>query len=288
MKAPRGIGPIYRFAVRHAALNILRGRVRRGLYLLVLPLDYWRVHEFPVSLEYLDPLAGERILDVSSPKLFAMYVATSIGSHVLTMDIYDDKGLSDVRFSAGTTGITTLDVLICDVRCLPFPDQSFDKAFSISVVEHVSPPAGGDGAALKEIARVLKPGCVAVVTLPFGMRYGEEYRSETIYTRKKKSAADNVFFQRRHDAASLRALLQGLPEFEILREEYVCERWFHRPGRELCTFIAEGNKIKRLSLAPFYTLFGLIFLKRSPAPIPSSEFMVACLKLRKRGEVSKR
>lgn len=41
---------------------------------------------------------------------------------------------------------------------LPFPDQSFDLAFSIGVLEHVRETGGMEQASLQEIVRVLRPG----------------------------------------------------------------------------------------------------------------------------------
>ena len=273
---------MYVFALRLALLNILRGRIRRGVYLFVRPLDYWRVFEFPVALEYLHPAAGEHILDIGSPKLFPMFVASRSHSHVYATDIYDDKGLTDTRFFTDATACNTLHVVINDVRGLPYPDHSFDKVFSISVLEHVFPATGGDVSAFKEIARVLRPSGIAVVTLPFSGHHYEEFRDEDIYERKKSHAGEKVFYQRHYSDESVHALVREAGSLEIVRREYICERFFHRKGRELCTFISEGNKLKRLSLAPFYSLFAFIFLKRSLQPIPSSEFMTVSLALRKK------
>jgi predicted SAM-dependent methyltransferase len=211
-----------------------------------------------------------------------MYVATHPRAHVYATDIYDDKGLTDTMFYASSTGQNTLHVVINDVRNLPFPDQCIDKVFSISVLEHVFPARGGDMHALKEIARVLRPSGIAVVTLPFSKHYCEEYRSEDIYERKRGNDDEKIFYQRHHSDESLQNLFRAVTDFEIVRQEYICERFFHWQGKELCTFISEGNKLKRLSLAPLYSLFGFIFLKRSRGPIPSSEFMTVCLSLRRK------
>ncbi|MEE8193696.1 MAG: class I SAM-dependent methyltransferase [Gemmatimonadales bacterium] len=45
---------------------------------------------------------------------------------------------------------------------LPFPDGSFDYAFCIEVLEHVPNPFH----ALGEFRRVLRPGCVLIVSIP--------------------------------------------------------------------------------------------------------------------------
>jgi SAM-dependent methyltransferase len=50
----------------------------------------------------------------------------------------------------------TVDLLIGDLRRLPFPDGAFSKAFSLDVLEHLSPEALR--AMLTEAARVLEPG----------------------------------------------------------------------------------------------------------------------------------
>ncbi len=49
-----------------------------------------------------------------------------------------------------------IDLMLADLRQLPFADNTFDKAWSLDVLEHLSPEAL-DGM-LKEAARVLKPG----------------------------------------------------------------------------------------------------------------------------------
>lgn len=49
-----------------------------------------------------------------------------------------------------------------DLLHLPFPDASFDLAFSIYVLEHIADPAGF----VREVARVLRPGGVFLCLTP--------------------------------------------------------------------------------------------------------------------------
>jgi SAM-dependent methyltransferase len=49
-----------------------------------------------------------------------------------------------------------------DAGCLPFADESFDLVLATDVIEHVD----DDGAALREITRVLKRGGRALITVP--------------------------------------------------------------------------------------------------------------------------
>jgi SAM-dependent methyltransferase len=282
MTEKHGLWSIYIFALRYALLNVFRGRIRRGLYLLVRPIDYWRVREFPITVSYLAPQRGERILDIGSPKLLSAYLADRCGATVAALDVYDDKGLTDTLFFAHATRNERLHVLIGDGRNLPFPDATFDKVFSVSVLEHVSPPRGGDLLAMKEIARVLRPGGCLAATFPFSPSYFEEFRQGDIYDRKQGEPGGGVFYQRHHDAVTLNALLAGVPEFDVVKKEFICERIYRRQGRELTNLISEGNKFKRLSLAPFYIVFGLAFLSRKEAPRKGSHYMAVCLLLRKK------
>jgi len=277
---------MYVLGLRLGLLHLLRGKIRRGIYLLIRPIDYWRTLEFPIALEYLRPQPGEHILDVGSPKLISMYIATRYSAYVYATDIYDDKGLTDTLFYKSSTGTDTLHVLTADVRELPFADSSLDKVFSISVLEHVFPADGGDVKALKEIARVLQPAGRLVFTVPFTKQSRVDYLKQDVFDRKRTTPDELVFYQRRYDAQSLQRLLAAVDEFEIERQEYICERFYHSPQKELWNIIGEGNKFKRLALAPLYPIFAMIFLKRSPTLLPASDIMAVCLSLRKKSRTT--
>jgi ubiquinone/menaquinone biosynthesis C-methylase UbiE len=54
--------------------------------------------------------------------------------------------------------------LVSDITAIPVPDESFDAILCTEVLEHVPEPSH----ALKEFARLLKPGGVMILTAPFG------------------------------------------------------------------------------------------------------------------------
>src|SRR5262245_26032117 len=56
-----------------------------------------------------------------------------------------------------------LDLRVGDAARMEFPDASFDAALSLGVVEHWPE---GPGAPLRELGRVLRPGGIALLTVP--------------------------------------------------------------------------------------------------------------------------
>ena len=83
-----------------------------------------------------------------------------------------------------------------DARKTSFPDARFDAVFAVSTVEHIGLFDGddtGDLKAAREMMRVLKPGGLFVLTVPFA-----------------SSSAVIPAFERIYDEASLRKLLEGL------------------------------------------------------------------------------
>jgi SAM-dependent methyltransferase len=53
--------------------------------------------------------------------------------------------------------------IICDITAIPEPDASFDAVLCTEVLEHLPEPAP----ALRELARLLKPGGTLIITAPF-------------------------------------------------------------------------------------------------------------------------
>ena len=60
-----------------------------------------------------------------------------------------------------------------DITAIPRPDDSFDAILCIHVLEHVP----DDRAAMRELARVLRPGGWAIVMVPLDLGLPETYRT---------------------------------------------------------------------------------------------------------------
>ena len=124
----------------------------------MLTVDFSR---FPIG-------PGERVLDLGCGAGRHAFEALRRGAHVVALDT-DEGELQQVRdmFAAmGEAGEVpahaSATAVIADATAMPFPDGSFDRVIAAEVLEHI--PA--DQAAMNEIARVLRPGGVAAVTVP--------------------------------------------------------------------------------------------------------------------------
>ena len=120
----------------------------------------FRDWEYPHTLLALDLRPGMRCLSVGASNcLLSVLLARHYPEHFVGIDIEPDfaRWIED-------TGATAFQVM--DATAMTFPDDSFDRVFSVSVLEHI--PDDGDTRAAQEIARVLKPGGRAVLTFEWG------------------------------------------------------------------------------------------------------------------------
>ena len=97
--------------------------------------------------EFLAPRPGELVVDLGCGSGRALLWNRDLGATTMGIDI------SPFFSHDARTGI---DLLLGDLRKLPFADNTFDKAWSLDVLEHLSPDALHG--MLAEANRVLKPG----------------------------------------------------------------------------------------------------------------------------------
>lgn len=121
-----------------------------------------------VDFGRLSVTPGDRLLDLGCGGGRHAFEAARRGARVVAMDT-DRAELDRVaaifgamreagEIPAGACGMAVAG----DATSIPFPDGSFDKVIAAEVLEHL--PA--DQTAMNEIARILRPGGVAAVTVP--------------------------------------------------------------------------------------------------------------------------
>ena len=204
----------------------IRSDPRVGLERLLLPVSYWRYAEFQYAVRRLRVGPGARVLDVGSPKDLAVFLARRRDYAVVATDILTAAVKRSVRtaVAAGVVGDGPGRVRseVVDGRKLPYPDNSFDAAYTVSVLEHI--PGEGDGEALRELVRVVRPGGVVVVTTPFDREYRETFVAGPVYERTDVAPGERVFYERHYDEASLRRRLLHAESTRVVDLELWGER----------------------------------------------------------------
>ena len=206
----RGWGELYRTSVGLGLRHLLRhGYLREAVVRIVVPLDPSRYLELPETLEELAASPGQRVLDLASPKLLAVALARR-GVEVVSVD----QLASEIEaWRTLTADQPRLRFEVADGRALPFEDAGFDHACSVSVLEHIPEP--GDEQALRELARVTRPGGRVVVTVPYAAAFREDWRDAPVYA-DGGGGRGRHFFQRWYDDARLERLAAAAPGLELV------------------------------------------------------------------------
>jgi ubiquinone/menaquinone biosynthesis C-methylase UbiE len=111
--------------------------------------------------EILDPAPGERVLEVGpGTGYYALDMAAWIAP-AGRLDVFDlqQEMLDHTMRRAGERGLDTIVPAQGDARQLPYEDATFDAAYLVTVLGEIP----DQDAALRELARVLRPGGRLVV-----------------------------------------------------------------------------------------------------------------------------
>ena len=121
-----------------------------------------------VSFDRLAVKPTDRVLDLGCGAGRHAFEALRRGASVVALDAYRSElaavaAMFAAMVQAGEVPSGAHGTIAAgDATRMPFPDETFDKVIAAEVLEHI--PA--DQQAMNEIARVLRPGGVAAVTVP--------------------------------------------------------------------------------------------------------------------------
>jgi SAM-dependent methyltransferase len=124
----------------------------------MLTVDYGRLQVGP----------GDRVLDLGCGAGRHAYGALRRGADVIALDWSVDEvavvrdTMAAMELAGEVPPRAHATAVRGDLTRLPFPDATFDRVIAAEVLEHI--PA--DSEAIAEIARVLRPGGLAAVTVP--------------------------------------------------------------------------------------------------------------------------
>jgi SAM-dependent methyltransferase len=229
---------------------------------------------------------GDRVLDVGSPKFAAVFLADVQRCIVHATDI-SDYFVPQLTFFSQLQGLDAgprggaLRLEIEDGRRLSYPAETFDKVYTVSVLEHI--PGDGDTAAIRECARVLKPGGRLVVTTNISnvhrdvmlvpRRYPEHFMPDLVSDRDQPT-----FFERRYDRRSLEQRLIEASGLRLVQDLFFVERY--RYHERLLSRLRFRLKVP---LFPLSILLARACLRREPVAARAFQetFAVALLTLEK-------
>jgi SAM-dependent methyltransferase len=135
----------------------------------IQPNNSTRIFEYPWAFEAGDIRPGLRTLEIGGGLAGLQFVLDQSGCEVTNVDPgeeaegvgwpCEEKAIAQLNRRFGT------HVTLCNTTIdrAGLPDNHFDRAFSISVLEHV--PSRALAASLEGVYRCLKPGGMFVVTL---------------------------------------------------------------------------------------------------------------------------
>lgn len=174
--APPRIGP---FGAAGARVTIeLRGLYVGGAIscltggtLMILYAEWGKLRQRDRMLAVIPWTGAEDVLDVGTGRgLLALGAAkklttgTAVGIDVWNPDDLTGNTADAFLANAEAEGVAErVEVRNADARALPFPDASFDVVLS-NVCLHNIPDAAGRAEACREVARVLRPGGVALIS----------------------------------------------------------------------------------------------------------------------------
>jgi SAM-dependent methyltransferase len=201
---------IEKFVLFQLLPKVIRSSIRNTKHFrewYSVPMNYVRIIESPLTFELLDINKNHKILDISSPKLLPLYMMVNGFKNITVSDIEEYFKEDFKVYSEHFTISPKIETF--DARNIPYQDETFDRVFSVSVLEHV--PGEGDIHISKEVARVLKPDGLFVLTLPAYKVYLEEWvKNPSIYWQTENDREGRSFYQRRYDESSIRHRFSGL------------------------------------------------------------------------------
>lgn len=131
-------------------------------------LEHWHRYHFAARWA-----AGRRVLDVACGEGYGSAALARLAAHVTGVDV-SDAAVAHAR--AAYADRANLEFVAASCTELPLPDASFDTVVSFETIEHIT----GQEAFLDQVARVLKPGGVFVLSCPNKVEYSDkrDYQNE--------------------------------------------------------------------------------------------------------------
>lgn len=244
------------------------------------PIDFLRYREFDFALKAISNLpAPSRLLDLSSPKLLPLTLAEELPEcDCISTDILE-REVAWTQEKSQQLKLANLKTRKVDARGMAFPNDHFDVITSISVFEHIAPEIDGDLPAIQEMARVLKPGGVAIITVPACKQYMADFQYTDVYERQ--AGEEPNFFQRFYTPRMLRRNFVERSGLELRELKFVEERCFSSNPRHRVAHWVNCSPMQNMVFGPIYPLLSHVFLSPPRPWEKCRKPYIACMVLEK-------
>ena len=125
-------------------------------------VEHWHRYHFAARWA-----KGRRVLDVACGEGYGTALLARHAAHVTGVDLAP----AAIAHARGTyAALSNVEFVEASCTQMPLPDASFDVVVSFETVEHIT----GQAEFLDEIARVLKPGGLVVLSCPNKLEYSDK------------------------------------------------------------------------------------------------------------------
>ena len=211
-------------------------------------LAYEHVHRYAAVL---DLAAGRKILDIASGEGYGSALLATKAAEVVGVDVDKAATAKASQIYAARRNLTFIDA---DAGSLPFGPAEFDLVVSFETIEHIE----HQEQMIEEIARVLKPGGILVISTPNKPVYSGEGRKP------------NPFHLKELDADEFASLLKA----HFAHVEIQGQRFYI--GSVLAPFGETGEAHQRTEYAALRRLPGNdVDVARGTVPAAEPEYLIA-------------
>ena len=227
----------YRFGLLAGWRNLRRNGfslgVKKTLGKLLQPVNFFsRFPEYACFEQALRPVLdrpGSVVLDIGSPKLFGLFLAWTYPVTVVVSDICVEyvREYRKIWRTLASEARGKAVFVVLDGRSLPLAAGAVQAVYAMSVIEHIHGERP-EREMVAEMARVLQPDGLCLLSVPYGERWQEQKSDCRVYGCTPAVRGDWFFFQRIYDRGSFsRDILE--PAEKVCETSLVCTI-VRRPG----------------------------------------------------------
>lgn len=195
------------FGLKIGYNSFLHGDHKIALKRIILPINYWRVAIFRIVANYIlqsDHSRRQhiRILDIGSPKLLSLFLASNTNGKIYATDLQDETLFTEwKKHYQNMSHRGNIIFEFANAKQLQYPDKYFDIIYSLSVIHMITPAEEGDILALREMQKKIKPGGLLIIEVAYRKKYTVNYANKANF--EERYHGQPLFKERQYDEVAL-------------------------------------------------------------------------------------